>query len=100
MATNSTSTDWEVGAWYHNPMMEEKGTTRARYVRIGSFDMEKFDTCTSFSFDMYIMPDGTVCSNPLTQSNGKYEDRMVRMKDIEAVHLKMLKEQKRKRLGL
>lgn len=70
-------TDWIIGAWYHNPMMERSGNTKARYVRIYEADTQKFDSCTSFIYDEYILPNGYHGHHPLTQSNERYEEEMV-----------------------
>jgi len=69
--------DWIIGAWYHNPMMERSGIIKARYVKIESFDTQKFESCTAFTFNEWIMPDGTWGDTPITQSNGDFDKEMV-----------------------
>jgi hypothetical protein len=69
-------TNWIIGAWYYNPMMERSGTTKARYVRIKKADTQLYLSCTSFIFDQYILPNGYHGHDPLSQSNGDYDTEM------------------------
>ena len=98
--TRRKRTDWEVGAWYINPMMHERGRTKALYVRIGAFDTEKYDACTYFEFDGYITEDGRESTFPLTQSNSAYERDMEKIKDIETIRTQIIQTRKRTRYGL
>ena len=94
----SKRTDWEVGAWYINPMLA-RSSSHALYVRINSFDIHKFQDCTSFHFDQFIREDGQECALQVTQSNSAYEKDMVKV-DIEVVRAQLKQKRKRTQYGL
>ena len=103
----SMESNFEIGAWYLNPMMELYGHVKARYTKVSEILIHAYDDDSSYRellFDECVMPDGThyLSTDPFivntlaekrntkfTQSNSDYDAEMVKVSEEEVFTFKI-----------